>query len=51
VGAFVALLAVAAIAVASGQALLRVLNIATIRKVTAAVLLALSAFSLWTAVR
>ncbi len=51
VGALLALFAVAAIAVVSGQALLRFVNIATIRKVTAVVLLALSAFSLWTAVR
>jgi Ca2+/H+ antiporter, TMEM165/GDT1 family len=51
VGALLALFAVAAIAVASGQALLRFVNIATIRKVTAVVLLALAAFSLWTAVR
>jgi putative Ca2+/H+ antiporter (TMEM165/GDT1 family) len=46
-----ALFAVAAIAVVGGQALPRFVNIATIRKVTAVVLLALAAFSLWTAVR
>ena len=51
VGSLLALFVVAAIAVVSGQALPRFVNIATIRKVTAVVLLALSAFSLWTAVR
>jgi putative Ca2+/H+ antiporter (TMEM165/GDT1 family) len=51
VGAVLALFAVAAIAVASGQALLRFVNVATIRKVTAVVLLALAALPLWTAVR
>jgi putative Ca2+/H+ antiporter (TMEM165/GDT1 family) len=51
VGALLALFAVAAIAVVSGQALLRFVDIATIRKVTAVVLLGLAAFSLWTAVR
>jgi Ca2+/H+ antiporter, TMEM165/GDT1 family len=51
VGSLLALFAVAAIAVVSGQALLRFVNVVTIRKVTAVVLVALSAFSLWTAVR
>jgi len=51
VGSLLALFVVAAIAVVSGQALLRFVNIVTIRKVTAVVLVALSAFSLWTAVR
>ena len=51
VGSLLALFAVAAIAVVSGQALLRFVNIATIRKVTAVVLVGLAAFSLWTAVR
>ena len=50
VGSLLALFAVAAIAVVSGQVLVRFVNIATIRKVTAVVLVALSAFSLWTAV-
>jgi putative Ca2+/H+ antiporter (TMEM165/GDT1 family) len=51
VGAVLALFAVAAIAVASGQALMRFVNVATIRKVTALVLVALSVFSVWEAVR
>ena len=51
IGSLLALLAVAGVAVVSGQALLRFVNVATIRKVTAVVLLALAAFSTWTALR
>jgi putative Ca2+/H+ antiporter (TMEM165/GDT1 family) len=51
VGALLALWAVSAIAVAGGQSLLRYLKVSTIRKVTAVVLLALAAYSAWTAVR
>jgi putative Ca2+/H+ antiporter (TMEM165/GDT1 family) len=51
VGAVLALWAVAAIAVASGQTLLRFVNIATIRKVTAVILVALAAFTAWSALR
>jgi len=51
VGAVLALWAVAAVAVASGQTLLRFVNMATIRKVTAVVLLGLCAYTVWLAVR
>jgi Ca2+/H+ antiporter, TMEM165/GDT1 family len=51
VGATLALWAVAAIAVASGQTLLRFINVATIRKVTAVVLVALAIFSTYSAIR
>ena len=44
-----ALWSVAAIAVASGQTLLRFVNVATIRKVTAVVLLGLAGYSAWSA--
>jgi Ca2+/H+ antiporter, TMEM165/GDT1 family len=44
-GATLALWAVAAIAVASGQTLLRFVKVATIRKITAGVLLALAVYS------
>jgi putative Ca2+/H+ antiporter (TMEM165/GDT1 family) len=44
-GATLALWAVAGIAVASGQTLLRYINVATIRKITAAVLVALAIYS------
>src|SRR5580692_7873213 len=50
-GALLALWAVAAIAVIGGQSLLRVVNIATVRFVTAVVLLALAGYSAWTALR
>ena len=50
-GAIVALWLVAAIAVASGQTLLRFVNVATIRKITAAVLVALAAYSAYSAIR
>ena len=49
VGATLALWAVAAVAVASGQTLLRFVNITTIRKFTAVVLVALASFSVYTA--
>jgi putative Ca2+/H+ antiporter (TMEM165/GDT1 family) len=51
VGAILALWAVAAIAVVSGQTLLRYLNISTLRKVTAGVLLVLAAYSAYLAIR
>ena len=51
VGAVLALWAVAAIAVVSGQTLLRFVNIATIRKVTAVVLVALAAYTVWSALQ
>jgi putative Ca2+/H+ antiporter (TMEM165/GDT1 family) len=51
VGAVVALWAVAALAVASGQTLLRFVNITTIRKATAVILLLLAIYSGWTALR
>jgi Ca2+/H+ antiporter, TMEM165/GDT1 family len=50
-GSVLALLAVAGVAVLGGQALLRFVNVATIRKVTAVVLLGLAAYSLSLAVR
>ena len=49
VGAILALWTVAAIAVASGQTLLRFVNIATIRKFTAVVLVGLAAYTAWSA--
>jgi putative Ca2+/H+ antiporter (TMEM165/GDT1 family) len=51
VGAVLALWAVAAFAVASGQTLLRFINIATIRKITAVVLVGLAAYTAWSAIR
>ena len=51
VGALGALWAVAAVAVVSGHGLLKVLNLATIRLVTAALLLALGMYSAVTAAR
>jgi putative Ca2+/H+ antiporter (TMEM165/GDT1 family) len=51
VGALAALWSVAAIAVVSGKSLPRLLNLVTIRKVTAVVLFALSGYSVWSAVR
>lgn len=51
VGAVLALWAVAALAVTSGQSLLRFVSIATVRRVTAAVLLILAAVSAWSALR
>jgi putative Ca2+/H+ antiporter (TMEM165/GDT1 family) len=49
VGSILALWAVAALAVASGQTLLRFVNISTIRKITAAILLLLAAYTAWSA--
>lgn len=51
IGSTLALWAVAGLAVTGGNALLRVVNVATVRKVTAVALLALAAFSLWGAIR
>jgi Ca2+/H+ antiporter, TMEM165/GDT1 family len=51
VGALAALWVVAAVAVVSGQGLLKVLNLATIRFVTAAILLALGVYAAVTAAR
>jgi putative Ca2+/H+ antiporter (TMEM165/GDT1 family) len=48
-GALLALWAVAAIAVASGQTLLRFINVTTIRKLTAVVLTGLAAYTAWVA--
>lgn len=50
VGSVAALWLVAAIAVTGGQTLLRFLNITTIRKITAVVLVGLAGYSAWTAV-
>jgi Ca2+/H+ antiporter, TMEM165/GDT1 family len=50
-GAVLALWAVAGLAVVSGQSLLRVVNIATLRIVTAVVLFALAGLAAWEAVR
>jgi Ca2+/H+ antiporter, TMEM165/GDT1 family len=51
IGSVAALWAVAGLAVASGQTLLRFINIATIRKVTAAILVLLAGYTAWTALR
>jgi putative Ca2+/H+ antiporter (TMEM165/GDT1 family) len=51
VGAILALWAVAALAVAGGQTLLRFVNIATIRKVTALALVVLAGYTAYTAAR
>ncbi len=51
VGATLALWVVSAIAVASGQGLLRFVKVATIRKVTAVVLIVLAIVSGWAAIR
>jgi putative Ca2+/H+ antiporter (TMEM165/GDT1 family) len=51
VGALLALWAVAALAVASGQTLLRYVNVSTVRKITAVVLLLLAGYAAWTAAR
>jgi putative Ca2+/H+ antiporter (TMEM165/GDT1 family) len=50
VGSTLALWAVAGVAVASGQTLLRFVNIATIRKVTAVILVGLAVYTGWSAV-
>jgi putative Ca2+/H+ antiporter (TMEM165/GDT1 family) len=51
VGATLALWAVAGIAVVSGQTILRFVNVATIRKVTAVVLVALAGYAAYLAIR
>jgi putative Ca2+/H+ antiporter (TMEM165/GDT1 family) len=51
IGSILALWAVAAIAVASGQTLMRYVKISTVRKITAVVLVALAAYSAWSAAR
>jgi putative Ca2+/H+ antiporter (TMEM165/GDT1 family) len=51
VGAVLALWAVAAIAVAGGQTLLRVVNVTTVRFVTAIVLTGLAGYTAWLAAR
>jgi Ca2+/H+ antiporter, TMEM165/GDT1 family len=51
VGAILALWAVAAIAVVSGQTILRFVNVATIRKVTAVVLVALAGYTAYLAIK
>lgn len=51
VGAVLALWSVAAIAVIGGQGLLRYVDIATVRRVTAVVLVALAGYAGWSAVR
>jgi Ca2+/H+ antiporter, TMEM165/GDT1 family len=51
VGAVLALWAVAAIAVLSGQTLLRFISVTTIRKVTAAVLVCLAGYAIYLAAR
>ncbi len=51
IGAVLALWTVAALAVVSGQSLLRVINIATVRIVTAVVLAGLAAWAAWAAIR
>jgi putative Ca2+/H+ antiporter (TMEM165/GDT1 family) len=50
-GAVLALWAVAALAVTGGQRLLRLISIATLRRVTAVVLVILAAITAWSAVR
>ncbi len=51
VGSLLALWAVAGLAVASGQTLLRFLSITTVRKITAVVLLCLAGYTAWLALR
>jgi Ca2+/H+ antiporter, TMEM165/GDT1 family len=51
VGAILALWSVAAVAVIGGQSLLRFVDIATVRRITAVVLLALAVYAGWTAIR
>jgi len=48
-GAVAALLTVSAIAVVSGQGLLRRVSVASVRKITAAVLVVMGAYSIWSA--
>ena len=51
VGAALALWAVAGLAVVSGQSILRLINVSTLRVVTAVILFALAAWAIWEAVR
>jgi putative Ca2+/H+ antiporter (TMEM165/GDT1 family) len=51
IGAVLALWCVAAVAVIGGQSVLRLVNVRTVRKVTAVVLLGLCAFATWSALR
>jgi putative Ca2+/H+ antiporter (TMEM165/GDT1 family) len=51
VGALLALWAVAGLAVIGGQSLLRVINIRTVRIVTAVALFALTGWAIWEATR
>ena len=51
IGSTLALWAVAGLAVTGGNALLRVVDVSVVRKVTAVVLVALAAFTLWSAIR
>ena len=51
VGAVIALWVVAAIAVVSGQGVLRYVDIATVRRVTAVILVALAGWATWSALR
>ncbi len=51
IGALLALWTVAGLAVVSGQSLLRIVNIATVRIVTAVVLTGLAGWAIWLAVR
>ncbi|HEY1652905.1 MAG TPA: TMEM165/GDT1 family protein [Acidimicrobiales bacterium] len=51
IGALLALWAVAALAVLAGQSVLRLINIATIRIITAVVLFGLTGWALWEALR
>ena len=51
VGAVIALWAVAALAVASGQSILRLVDIRTVRIITAIALAALGGWAIWEAVR
>ena len=50
-GAVLALWAVAAIAVAGGQSLLRWVNVSTLRRITAVVLVILAAYTAWSTLR
>jgi putative Ca2+/H+ antiporter (TMEM165/GDT1 family) len=50
-GAVLALWCVAAVAVIGGQSVLRLVNVRTVRKVTAVVLLGLCAYATWSALR
>jgi putative Ca2+/H+ antiporter (TMEM165/GDT1 family) len=51
IGAIAATWTVAAVAVVSGQSLLRFIDIGTVRKITAVVLVALAGHTAWTAIR